>query len=110
MSGERDGAELLVEGPRGAGRRVRVLGMRGAKIDAVFNALFDTKIKTVVCRHEQNAAFIAGGLGRITGEAGVVLRDVGPRLLEPGRPGLPPPTPRAIPSSPWAARCRSANG
>src|SRR4030081_1182152 len=55
-----------------------VFGIPGAKIDPVFNALVDSKIKTVVCRHEQNAAFIAGGLGRITGKAGVVLVTSGP--------------------------------
>ena len=33
----------------------------GAKIDMVFDTLLDSTIKTVVCRHEQNAAFIAGG-------------------------------------------------
>ena len=30
-------------------------GIPGAKIDAVFNALLDSRIKTVVCWHEQNA-------------------------------------------------------
>ncbi|MFY9833081.1 MAG: thiamine pyrophosphate-binding protein, partial [Methylocystis sp.] len=49
-----------------------------AKIDAVFNALVDSKIKTVVCRHEQNAAFIAGGVGRMTGKAGVAIATSGP--------------------------------
>ena len=53
-------------------------GIPGAKIDAVFNALVDSSIKTVVCRHEQNAAFIAGGIGRMTGKAGVALATSGP--------------------------------
>ena len=48
------------------------------KIDSVFNALVNSKIKTVVCRHEQNAAFIAGGIGRITGKAGVAIATSGP--------------------------------
>lgn len=43
----------------------------------VFNALVDSKIKTVVCRHEQNAAFIAGGIGRMTGKAGVAIATSG---------------------------------
>jgi len=55
-----------------------VFGIPGAKIDRVFEALVDSKIKTVACRHEQNAAFIAGGIGRITGKAGVVLVTSGP--------------------------------
>ena len=53
-------------------------GIPGAKIDAIFNALVDSRIKTVVCRHEQNAAFIAGGIGRMTGKAGVALATSGP--------------------------------
>ena len=55
-----------------------IFGIPGAKIDSVFNALVDSKIKTVVCRHEQNAAFIAGGIGRMTGKAGVALVTSGP--------------------------------
>src|SRR5436189_2046950 len=55
-----------------------VFGVPGAKIDGVFNALVDSTIKTVVCRHEQNAAFIAGGIGRMTGKAGVAIVSSGP--------------------------------
>ncbi len=55
-----------------------VFGIPGAKIDNVFNALADSSIKTIVCRHEQNAAFIAGGIGRLTGKAGVAIVTSGP--------------------------------
>ncbi len=55
-----------------------VFGVPGAKIDKVFDRLRDSKIKTVVCRHEQNAAFIAGCIGRMTGKAGVALVTSGP--------------------------------
>lgn len=72
-----NGAELLVRNLEAQGIEY-VFGIPGAKIDPVFNALLDSKIKTVVCRHEQNAAFIAGGLGRLTGKAGVVLVTSGP--------------------------------
>ena len=37
-----------------------------------------SKIKTVVCRHEQNAAFIASGIGRMTGKAEVAIATSGP--------------------------------
>lgn len=53
-------------------------GVPGAKIDKVFNTLVDSSIQTVVCRHEQNAAFIAGGIGRMTGKAGVAIATSGP--------------------------------
>jgi acetolactate synthase-1/2/3 large subunit len=55
-----------------------IFGIPGAKIDKVFDTLLDSRIKTVVCRHEQNAAFIAGGIGRMTGKAAVVLVTSGP--------------------------------
>lgn len=37
-----------------------------------------SKMQTVVCRHEQNAAMIAGGIGRMTGKAGVAIATSGP--------------------------------
>jgi|SRR5579859_799860 len=71
------GAQLVVRALEAQGV-THVFGIPGAKIDAVFNALVDSKIKTVVCRHEQNAAFIAGGVGRMTGKAGVTIATSGP--------------------------------
>src|ERR1700739_3814021 len=56
----------------------QLFGLPCAKIDAVLETLVDSTIKTVVCRHEQNAAFIAGGIGRITGKAGVAIATSGP--------------------------------
>jgi len=71
------GAELLVKNLEAQGVEY-VFGIPGAKIDKVFDALADAKIKTVVCRHEQNAAFIAAGIGRMTGKAGVCIGTSGP--------------------------------
>jgi acetolactate synthase I/II/III large subunit len=73
----KNGAEVVVQTLESRGVEY-VFGIPGAKIDAVFNALVDSKIKTVVCRHEQNAAFIAGGIGRMTGKAGVAIATSGP--------------------------------
>ena len=73
----KNGAEVVVQTLE-SHRVEYVFGIPGAKIDAVFNALVDSKIKTVVCRHEQNAAFIAGAIGRMTGKAGVVIATSGP--------------------------------
>ncbi|MBF0408086.1 MAG: acetolactate synthase AlsS [Candidatus Riflebacteria bacterium] len=55
-----------------------IFGIPGAKIDGVFDALLDSKIRVIVCRHEQNAAFMAAAYGRLTGEPGVVLVTSGP--------------------------------
>jgi len=71
------GAELLVRSLEAQGVEY-VFGIPGAKVDKVFDTLLDSKIKTVVCRHEQNAAFIAAGIGRMTGKAGVALVTSGP--------------------------------
>lgn len=77
MSESRNGAQLVVRHLEAQGVEY-VFAIPGAKIDPVFDALRDSPIKTIVCRHEQNAAFIAGGLGRITGKAGIVLVTSGP--------------------------------
>ena len=71
------GADLLVKSLELQGVEY-VFGIPGAKIDKVFDRLLDSRIKTVVCRHEQNAAFIAAGIGRMTGKAGVALVTSGP--------------------------------
>jgi acetolactate synthase-1/2/3 large subunit len=55
-----------------------VFGVPGAKIDAVFDALLDSPVELVVCRHEQNAAFMAAAVGRLTGTPGAALVTSGP--------------------------------
>src|SRR3984885_1958222 len=75
--GAKTGAEVVVESLEKHGVEY-VFGIPGAKIDKVFDALLNSSIKTVVCRHEQNAAFIAGGIGRLTGKAGVAIATSGP--------------------------------
>ena len=77
METPKTGAELVVRTLEARGVDY-VFGVPGAKIDTVFNALVDSRIKTIVCRHEQNAAFIAGGIGRMTGRAGVAIATSGP--------------------------------
>ena len=50
-----------------------IFGVPGAKIDAVYDALVDGGPELIVCRHEQNAAFMAAAVGRLTGTPGVAL-------------------------------------
>lgn len=52
----------------------------GAKIDKIIDEIDNRKNgpKMIVCRHEQNAALIAQGMGRISGKPGVVLVTSGP--------------------------------
>ena len=53
-------------------------GIPGAKIDYLFNALIDDGPELIVTRHEQNAAMMAQGIGRLTGKPGIVLVTSGP--------------------------------
>jgi acetolactate synthase-1/2/3 large subunit len=55
-----------------------IFGVPGAKIDAVYDALANGGPELVVCRHEQNAAFMAAAVGRLTGTPGVALVTSGP--------------------------------
>jgi acetolactate synthase-1/2/3 large subunit len=73
----RTGADLLVRGLEAQGVEY-IFCIPGAKIDKVLDCLVGSKIKAVVCRHEQNAALIAQGIGRMTGKAGVCLVTSGP--------------------------------
>jgi len=73
----RNGAELVVESLEAHGVSY-IFGIPGAKIDKVFDVLADHGPKLVICRHEQNAAFMAQAIGRLTGQAGVCLVTSGP--------------------------------
>lgn len=79
MNTERTGAKLLVDCLI-KHKVSTVFGIPGAKVDAVFNELkkAEAEIKLIVCRHEQNAAFMAAAHGRLTGEPGVVIVTSGP--------------------------------
>ena len=71
------GAELLVQCLERQGVR-HVFAIPGAKIDKVFDVIVDHTPELVVCRHEQNAAFMAAAVGRLTGTPGVCLVTSGP--------------------------------
>lgn len=74
---ELSGATLLIKCLEAQGVEY-IFGIPGAKIDRVFDALLDSSIQLIVCRHEQNATFMAAAYGRLTGKPGVVLVTSGP--------------------------------
>ncbi|WEV44555.1 acetolactate synthase AlsS [Streptococcaceae bacterium ESL0687] len=77
MVEEKFGADLVVDSL--INHHVKyVFGIPGAKIDKVFDTLEDKGPQLIVARHEQNAAFMAQAIGRITGEPGVVIATSGP--------------------------------
>lgn len=71
------GAELVVDCLIKQGVQY-IFGIPGAKIDAVYDVLKDRGPELIVCRHEQNAAFMAAAIGRITCKPGVCLVTSGP--------------------------------
>ncbi|QFT39909.1 MULTISPECIES: acetolactate synthase AlsS [unclassified Vibrio] len=73
----RTGAQLMAQQLEATGVQY-VFGLPGAKIDRLFDALNDTSITVIPVRHEANAAFMAGCVGRLTGRAGVALVTSGP--------------------------------
>ncbi len=56
----------------------QVFGMPGAHILPVYDSLYDSKLKTVLVKHEQGAAFMAGGYGRATGKIAACVTTAGP--------------------------------
>ncbi|KAK6435567.1 hypothetical protein LTR95_008248 [Oleoguttula sp. CCFEE 5521] len=71
-------AQIIVDSIHNAGVK-HVFGIPGAKVDQLFNCLLDhPEIKLIICRHEQNAAFMAAAVGRISGVPGVCLATSGP--------------------------------
>ena len=70
-------AQRVIEGLTAHGVR-HIFGIPGGKIFQIYDALADGGPEIVVCRHEQNAAFMAQAVGRLTGTPGVVAVTSGP--------------------------------
>lgn len=77
----KSGAQIIVETMVNYGIKY-VFGIPGAKIDRLFEELEHStnpqKPRLIITRHEQNAAFMAAAIGRLTGKPGVVLVTSGP--------------------------------
>src|SRR5438067_6608310 len=58
-----------------------IFGVPGEENLDVLESLRGSKIKFVLTRHEQPAAFMAATYGRLTGKAGVCLSTLGPGAL-----------------------------
>ena len=63
---EREGVEVIFAYPGGASMEIHQSLTRSKQI------------RTILCRHEQGGAFMAGGYGRATGKAGVCMTTSGP--------------------------------
>lgn len=74
------GADLLVHALENEGVQY-IFGVPGEENLDVVESLRRSKIKLVLTRHEQAAAFMAATHGRLTGRAGVCLSTLGPGAL-----------------------------
>ena len=55
-----------------------IFGLPGGSAIPIFDALYESKIKTILVRHEQGATHMADGYARATGKVGVALVTSGP--------------------------------
>jgi len=76
---KRNGAELIIEALERNGVEI-VTGIPGGANLPIYNALYRSRIRHILARHEQGAGFIAQGMARSTGKAGVCLATSGPGI------------------------------
>lgn len=74
---EKTGAEILVECLEREGVQF-IFGIPGGANLPFFDALYDSKIRVILTRHEQGAAHMADGFARATGKVGVCTATSGP--------------------------------
>jgi len=55
-----------------------IFGMPGAHIQPVYDSLYHSRIKTVLAKHEQGAAFMACGCARASGRISACITTAGP--------------------------------
>ncbi|TCJ13505.1 thiamine pyrophosphate-binding protein [Parasulfuritortus cantonensis] len=55
-----------------------LFGIPGAHILPVYDSLYDSGIRHVLAKHEQGAAFMAGGYARASGKVGACITTAGP--------------------------------
>src|SRR5271168_4146905 len=74
------GSDLLVAALENEGVD-RIFGVPGEENLDVVESLRNSKIKLILTRHEQGAAFMAATYGRLTGKPGVCISTLGPGAL-----------------------------
>jgi len=74
---ELSGAEILLECLRQEGADV-IFGYPGGQALPIYDALYSSKIRHILTRHEQGAVHAADGYARATGKVGVCLTTSGP--------------------------------
>jgi len=72
-----NGAKALVKSLEDEGTEI-IFGIPGGVVLPLFDALYDSKMRKVLTRHEQGAAHAADGYARATGRVGVCISTSGP--------------------------------
>ena len=81
MSEEKTGSQLVLDALADEGVDI-VFGYPGGTIMPVYDALFsERRVTHVLVRHEQGAAFAAGGYARASGKVGVAMATSGPGAI-----------------------------
>ncbi len=73
----RTGAQILIDGLLEQGVE-HIFGLPGGAVIALFDALYEAPLKTILARHEQGAGHMADGYARATGKVGVCVATSGP--------------------------------
>ena len=55
-----------------------IFGMPGAHVLPIYDHLYGSRVKTVLAKHEQGAAFMAGGCARASGRVSACITTAGP--------------------------------
>ncbi len=71
------GAQIMIRALEEEGVEY-IFGLPGGAILPTFDALYDSKMKFILVRHEQGASHMADGYGRATGRPGVCMVTSGP--------------------------------
>src|ERR1700678_3218319 len=77
MSSLTSGAKIVLECLQREGVDI-FFGYPGGVTLPFYDAVYDSHIKHILVRHEENAAFAAGGYARVTGKVGVCCATSGP--------------------------------
>ncbi|URJ31275.1 acetolactate synthase 2 catalytic subunit [Blochmannia endosymbiont of Camponotus sp.] len=72
-----NGAQWIIKALRDKGVDI-IFGYPGGAIMPIYDALFDSEVKHLLCRHEQGAIIAAIGYARATGKVGVCFATSGP--------------------------------
>ncbi len=71
------GAQILIDALLDEGVE-HVFGLPGGAVIALYDALYDAPLNTILARHEQGAGHMADGYARATGRPGVCIATSGP--------------------------------